>query len=115
MKKITKQKWMNALRSGKFEQGRGFLCWGNKYCCLGVLAKITGNLTKLKGSTGVFGFGKNEKVYSCQLLPLEHPSNNYKFGLLRQEGQKLIQMNDHDNKSFSEIADWVEENIKTED
>ena len=47
MKPEIKQKWINALRSGEYEQGRKSLRDRNKYCCLGVLcdlhAKETGN------------------------------------------------------------------------
>jgi hypothetical protein len=35
-----KQKWVDALTSGGYEQGNGFLRQGNKFCCLGVLCDI---------------------------------------------------------------------------
>ncbi len=35
--------WLKALESGSFQQGQGMLCTGdNKYCCLGVLADLSG-------------------------------------------------------------------------
>ena len=41
MRKKVKQLWVNALRSGKYEQGRSVLCsLDNKYCCLGVLTEV---------------------------------------------------------------------------
>jgi hypothetical protein len=41
MRKKVKQLWVNALRSGKYEQGRKVLCsLDNKYCCLGVLTEV---------------------------------------------------------------------------
>ena len=41
MRKKVNQLWVNALRSGKYEQGRGVLCsLDNKYCCLGVLTEV---------------------------------------------------------------------------
>ena len=41
MRKKVKQLWVNALRSGKYEQGRNVLCsLDNKYCCLGVLTEV---------------------------------------------------------------------------
>jgi hypothetical protein len=33
-----KKKWVKALRSGEYKQGRGYLANKGKYCCLGVLA-----------------------------------------------------------------------------
>jgi len=40
-------KWVTALRSGEFKQGKSLLKTGNdEYCCLGVLSHIQGRLTK---------------------------------------------------------------------
>ena len=40
----VKQKWVEALRSGKFKQGRCHLKWeaddGMRHCCLGVLCEL---------------------------------------------------------------------------
>jgi hypothetical protein len=33
-------KWLEALRSGEYQQGDTYLCYENKYCCLGVAAEI---------------------------------------------------------------------------
>lgn len=35
-----KTKWVAALRSGEFEQGRSQLRKGNTFCCLGVLCEL---------------------------------------------------------------------------
>ena len=35
------QKWVNALRSGKYEQCKGSLTRDGKYCCLGVACEIS--------------------------------------------------------------------------
>lgn len=32
--------WIEALKSGKYEHVKGNLCINNKYCCLGVWAKL---------------------------------------------------------------------------
>ena len=36
----VKQKWIDALRSGKYEQGSEKLRGANGYCCLGVLCDL---------------------------------------------------------------------------
>lgn len=36
------RKWIAALRSGEYLQGRGTLRRGSQYCCLGVLCKVAG-------------------------------------------------------------------------
>lgn len=35
-----KSKWVDALRSGNFKQGAGYLEHDGKHCCLGVLCEI---------------------------------------------------------------------------
>lgn len=37
-----KGKWVKALRSGKYKQGKGVLCDRGKHCCLGVLCRVAG-------------------------------------------------------------------------
>ena len=34
------QKWVDALRSGKYKQGSDALVKGNEYCCLGVACAV---------------------------------------------------------------------------
>lgn len=43
--KMPAKAWVEALRSGEYQQVKGCLCDGNAYCCLGVLSKIQGRLT----------------------------------------------------------------------
>jgi len=40
MDKEVKQKWVDALRSGKYKQGQGYLRTPDGYCCLGVLCEV---------------------------------------------------------------------------
>lgn len=43
MKKDIANKWIEALLSGKYKQGKGLLKNNrNEYCCLGVLCEISG-------------------------------------------------------------------------
>lgn len=40
--------WLEALESGNYKQGEGYLCTpDNRYCCLGVLAELAGAEKKL--------------------------------------------------------------------
>ena len=45
-----RDEWITALLSGEYQQGKNFLFSDNKYCCLGVLSRIQGRLTKTSGS-----------------------------------------------------------------
>jgi hypothetical protein len=43
MKYLTKEvmlDWITALRSGRYQQGKGYLRSNNEYCCLGVLCEV---------------------------------------------------------------------------
>ena len=97
-----KRKWIEALRSGEYKQGRGYLIDMDRetYCCLGVACAISG------GNFSTAGEG-------------QYPSPD-NFGvpvLLRGKNDlttKLAYMNDGidtRDHSFSEIADWIQENL----
>ena len=40
MNKEVKKKWVDALRSGEYAQGRSSLRDHDEYCCLGVLCEL---------------------------------------------------------------------------
>jgi hypothetical protein len=45
----VKEKWVAALRSGKYKQARGALCKDGAYCCLGVLCDLYRKAKKKRG------------------------------------------------------------------
>jgi len=98
MDKKLKAKWVKALRSGAYHQGRENLLYDGKYCCLGVLCRIAGApLHRIKESTMPQGVGPTYDK------------------LLRPDTQnKLASMNDGSGvfagkaKTFREIADSIE-------
>lgn len=122
MKPEIKTMWIEALRSGKYEQGVGCLeCnhYGGKptYCCLGVLAKEMGRLQD--------GYVGNSSV----ALPL---SLLQEIGMTQGQQESLIVRNDGrrgselferqdgsivdinptcKNYTFAEIADYIEKNL----
>lgn len=96
MDKKLKAKWVKALESGRYKQGKKRLAGGGYYCCLGVLRKIDPSIE------AVFAEG-SLVVKSCHIPE----SKQY----------ELIRMNDgetHDyptNKSFKEIAAWIRSHL----
>lgn len=114
MQAELKQQWLEALRSGKYEQGQSNLCsisyrGGFEHCCLGVLAEVYGRkrsdlinhdhldrigLSRLLGEWGDHDLGFNAN----------NPETHHTVQ------RKLAAMNDG-GKSFAEIADWIEANI----
>lgn len=87
----TKEKWVAALRSGKFKQYRGGLsncaekAEDEELCCLGVLWHV------------VYRPNNINKLWQDSFDPLIKTT--------------LIKMNDDEEKSFIEIASWIETNI----
>lgn len=95
MDQELKAKWVAALRGGEYPQADCALYSTPKrgYCCLGVLGRLKGiPLEKLEGDASSVtpkGWGD---------LP-------------EKEVDQLIWMNDLSNKSFAEIADYIEANL----
>ena len=104
-----KAKWLKALRSGKYKQTDCVLRrGGNKkkatFCCFGVLCDVAG--AKWEKSY------KNFDAYKCSFG--DHtlsPSSLELFGIASVQQRKLIVMNDIENNSFNEIADYIEKRL----
>ena len=111
MNKEWKEKWVTALRSGKYQQGQGVLrSKDDKFCCLGVLCDL---FAKETGSIDWEEYGPDYAFEYCAGTLHKRVANE--TGLARHcdaEGD-LITMNDSVNNpaTFSEIADWIEKNL----
>jgi len=104
-----KEKWIEALRSGKYEQGRGFLRRKDKYCCLGVLC----DLIDPEGWTHQAPADPGDEIERCWYdvsvaLPL-HTSRNIQLSEERQA--LLVCKNDDKEYSFDEIATYIESTL----
>jgi hypothetical protein len=77
-----KEKWLSALRSGEYQQGRKALCDGNGgYCCLGVLQMVVSG----KCEREALHPGNYERVPTMAWLD----ANNIKFMYPMPVGQEL--------------------------
>jgi hypothetical protein len=117
-----KKKWTEALRSGEYEQGTGQLynSFKDKFCCLGVAAVVAGEDTTTIDGHGVFSDflvdrarteGREIKMpkelqgnrrSNKTVGSLYYKNDGLEHGLFNPDGKK---------HSFSEIADWIEENL----
>lgn len=132
MKPKIKRQWVDALRSGEYEQGaRGTLKSESGYCCLGVLCDLavkSGEIDDLiwrKGNPGSpDGLWAIEKINdSSTLVPIpavvewagmddENPV--VKFGTARLSVAELNDGLDHagiDRQPFSVLADIIESQL----
>lgn len=109
MKKHVMQKWVKALRSGKFKQTKDLLQrQSNSYCCLGVLCKIAPKSINVelddKGKLEGDSLSDQESVKAWSGLK----SVNGKISI---HDSCLAELNDC-GYSFKKIADVIEKNWK---
>lgn len=106
MDAALKQKWIDALRSGKYKQGIGDLrvaLHGHyEFCCLGVLADVAGADWR-NGMLGACEVGAKDEAYLS-------PDVETLVGISYETQKTLAQMNDSD-VGFGEIADYIEANL----
>lgn len=103
----NQQAWIDALRSGKYQQGTSFLINENKYCCLGVLAAIAG-CSMSKDENGAEFFNNCEEFAPQQAMDFVALKND--CGGFGEDYMidSLTYLNDN-GKTFKEIADIIEE------
>lgn len=101
-----KQKWLEALRSGKYMQGIGALCVNDygkqKYCCLGVLAEVA-CVEKTENAVGGANYRINGMMHTMWL------SDGF-AGLSFGQQANLSRMNDG-GATFAEIANLIEKTL----
>lgn len=96
-----KAKWIAALRSGDYKQGRGVLRSPDEsFCCLGVLCDISGMGQWIRRSY----YADGTDGYACL------PAAVSRVAALSISEGRLAKMNDH-GKSFADIADYIEANL----
>lgn len=88
----VKSKWVEALRSGKYQQGRGALALDEDHlCCIGV------------------GF--------CVVRPNDDVNKSwtdeaaFALGLHPDQRDHLVILNDNEGSTFDQIADYIEANL----
>lgn len=109
MDKALKAKWLEALRSGKYKQGRGKLrSVDDEFCCLGVLCDISGQgQWKMVESEAGYCYFKEGERDCCMLPPFMDEFSDIGAGT----EEDLIGLNDIDELSLPGIANWIEENV----
>lgn len=107
MKLELRDSWIEALRSGNYEQTRGELYSNGSYCALGVLCDVA----KVPYyETGRF---RHQRAYgheSKDRFKLKD-STMKRLDLLYSETRVITRMNDDECKTFDQIADYVERNL----
>jgi len=98
-----KTKWLDALRSGKYKQGRGRLRdLDDKYCCLGVLCDIISPDRWKPTGRDCFPWSYNGESTIALGLYVKKVAK-----ISAEQSAKLLVKNDN-GESFLEIADYIE-------
>lgn len=102
----NQMKWISALRSGKYKQGKGTLRRGDYYCCLGVACEVLGIKGKERPS-GEWEYASRTGVAPEEVIKA--------LGLYDEDGSPreggrdfLTRLNDDEGKTFEEIATLLE-------
>lgn len=123
------KKWVEALRSGKYKQGRSALRnRDNEFCCLGVLCdiskqdlgidwKLDDEIYYMEELGGVLPdkvweyLGKGVTNYKVEISTTNSkiPSSLFGEGVLLKNYVYLVTLNDCYGVSFERIADIIEE------
>lgn len=111
MKKNVARRWVNALRSGKYKKTTGFLKQKDEnenesYCVLGVLCDLYKKdgkplSEKEDGFEEAIAFAGETQIPPKKVLRWA--------GLGELEAEVIADLND-DNKSFKQIANYIENN-----
>jgi hypothetical protein len=116
----VKQKWVKALKSGKYKQGHGTLKEIDanrhaKYCCLGVLADTQG----VKWEKHLDGDDARVPYLNDHRISRDDASTGFlangMFGLSNAVQEKLANMNDGaaglKKYTFKEIVKYIEQEL----
>lgn len=112
-----KTKWVAALRSGEYEQGRNYLCNDHSgdytFCCLGVLCDLINPNGWRSPTTDADEDGNYETEnvrYFDHMADFPAAELLIDAGLTIPIATNLASKNDN-GTPFAEIADYIEENL----
>lgn len=113
------RKWIAALRSGEFQQGKAYLNKGDKMCCLGVLCEVAirnGVVMNVDRDTmfpEVLAYSDSITVPPPVVMDWLYGPNRLEHRIPKIEhpvmgSPTVIQLNDLHDWTFEQIADGLE-------
>lgn len=110
MKKSIMEKWVKALRSGEYKQGKDRLrSKDDKFCCLGVLCNLHAQEHPeiAKHETNPLTYLNHAGLPSSEVLEWAGFRYDNECGWISTIGTDLVTLNDT-GKSFKQIANIIE-------
>jgi len=118
MNEEISEQWVEALRSGKYQQTRGGLrrFKEDTYCCLGVLCDIS-KIGEWKhiGDNTLYDYSISTLPLQQALLPesvMKWAGMNTRAGYVPGEKHKGVVIQNDKGIEFEQIADYIEKNWK---
>lgn len=116
MKAEIKQKWITALRSGEYKQGKRRLKDGDSYCCLGVLCDLYGKEFNVSFENTLER--GEEFLGKINFLPtvvgiwsgIADISGVYEENIYHPN-RRMLSIDNDNGKTFTEIADIIEKHF----
>lgn len=113
LKPEIKNAWVDALRSGKYQQGHFHLIGndpekGMCHCAMGVLADTLGYPVKKIGRSFVYQINNYESYFTLPIRTIKEISEDGTYSGFNQE---MVRLNDILKWSFNDIAYWIERNL----
>ncbi len=112
MKKDIMQKWVKALRSGKYKQTTETLKGKNGFCCLGVLCDLS-KQGKWQSQEYRTQEGLTDGGIPLSVRTWAGINGNKGCGTISSLKKSLVYFNDVAKKNFNEIADIIEKHYKS--
>lgn len=128
MKQDIKEKWVSALRSGKYKQGTGYLIQSRndneqcEYCCLGVLCDLYAKEHGFNLAWNRERISDSEEINIASLYGTEFvlPYQVQQWAGLHDASpcveydghtEMLSELNDHDHLDFNGLANLIDEDL----
>lgn len=107
------EKWLTALESGHYKQGKGSLRKNDAYCCLGVACEVCG-IVPTKIDTHYYSYDLEQLELpqkAKNLLNIRHTEGCFTKAIVvnGRTWKRLTNMNDN-NMSFKDIAATIRAN-----
>ena len=105
------KRWVEALRSGKYEQGRGYLKEGNKFCAFGVACELIRDKLHIATYRGITRYDNSNVIAPSRVriaLGMDRTNSTGYFVDSNGYTNSIILLSDSD-VPFTEIADLIEQ------
>lgn len=114
MKYRIMKKWVKALRSGEYKQGKDVLHdKENKFCCLGVLCSLANKENICELTDNIYGsYYYDDKTGTLPDSVIKWSGMQTPTGKRLGKRKELIELNDFNKYSFKRLANIIEKEYK---